>query len=103
MKKTMKIEGMMCGHCEAAVKKGARGDPAGRERGGQPCQRHGGCERCASRWRTTFPRAAVEAKGLPRDLRRLSFTQTAQKTSPRLTNGGVFCYTYKNECKGESA
>ena len=34
MKKTLKVEGMMCGHCEARVKRSLRTPPGGGGRGG---------------------------------------------------------------------
>ena len=48
MKKTLKVEGMMCGHCEARVKKAlealpevdrGRGEPRGRHRHRHPERR----------------------------------------------------------------
>ena len=42
MEKTLKITGMMCGHCEARVKKGAGGRRRCGRGEGQPRERHGG-------------------------------------------------------------
>ncbi len=54
MTKTMKIEGMMCGHCEAAVKKalealdGVAGAEVSHEKGTAVVTFGNGCRQCRS-------------------------------------------------------
>ena len=65
MTKTMKIEGMMCGHCEARVKKTLEAIEGVQEAAVSPRGRYGGGDPVLRTWTTRWLKKSSGGSGLP--------------------------------------